>query len=72
MVATQLDKVKTTNAFHSGKDNSEVHKKGLMDPIYTQGEPKQPDPDVIIKIHSPRAQKTCQSWGKIWKGKILD
>lgn len=33
---TQLDKVKTTNAFHSGKDSLEIHKKFLIAPVYTQ------------------------------------
>lgn len=37
---TQLDKVKTTNAFHSRKDSSEIHKKLLMAPAYIQGGPQ--------------------------------
>lgn len=31
----QLHKVKTTNALHSGKDSSEIHKKFLMASVYT-------------------------------------
>lgn len=37
---TQLDKVKTTNAFHSGKDSSEIYKKFLMAPVYIEEGPQ--------------------------------